>query len=103
MSKIQVPVESKIINSCNILEVTVGTNCPCGSDSGHGGRTFFKLKDLAGTDMRVRVAGVEYRNESVEIIFGGGSEFGTFMEAMEFAIETLKRQSGITHRFVGID
>ncbi len=43
----------KEIVSANILEVEVGTTGYMGGDTGHGGRTFFRIKDLASTDMRL--------------------------------------------------
>ena len=41
--------------SANTLRVTVGTNCPQGGDSGHGGRTILIFEDLGGTDLRCPV------------------------------------------------
>ena len=40
--------------SANILEVEDGTTGYQGGDSGHGGRTYFRIEDAASTDMEVR-------------------------------------------------
>jgi hypothetical protein len=37
---------SREIVNCNILEVEAGTNGYQGGDSGHGSRTYLRLKDL---------------------------------------------------------
>lgn len=92
MSKIA--VTSKTFEHANILQVTVGTNCPAGGDSGHGGRTLFRIKDLGGTDMSVRIDGGELQSVgSLDIILGGDSECATFMQALEHALGVLRAQS----------
>lgn len=76
---------SKEIVSCNILKVTVGSTGLMGGDSGHGGRTFFELKDEGGTDMQcISDEGI------IRIELGGDSELHTFIEALEFAVWNLK-------------
>lgn len=78
------------ITSCNILEVEVGTTGSRGGDSGHGGRTYFRLKDIAATDMCLKVS--DYPAE-ITIELGGDSEMSTFIEALEFAVKALKEQA----------
>lgn len=86
-----IPVVSTSFESFNNLGVDVGTNCPCGGDSGHGGRTLLRFTDRASTDMSVRVnGGARLQAESVEIVFGGDSECETFIDALEFALNKLK-------------
>lgn len=86
-------VSTKEIEDFNIIMVEVGTNCPRGGDTGHGGRTIFSIKNLASTDMRVGVNGDKPNNvESFDIIFGGDSECETFIKAVEHAVEVLKSQ-----------
>ena len=80
--------EKRQFNSCNILECEVGTNGYHGGDTGHGCRTYFRLQNLSSTDMEV----VTDRNNQVEIMLGGDCELSTFIEALEFAVETLKKQ-----------
>jgi hypothetical protein len=87
----RIPIVEKLITSANLLSVEVGTNCPQGGDSGHGGRTFFRLTDLCSTDLRVRQPDGKLAHvESVEIVLGCDSECRTFVEALEFAAASLR-------------
>ena len=79
--------------SCNILSCTVGTNGYCGGDSGHGSRTYLKIEDGAATDIECRVTKNEYSGDTIEIVLGGDTELYTFIEALEFAVTSLKIQS----------
>ncbi len=101
-----VTVYEKEIVSANILSVVVGTNCPAGGDSGHGGRTVFKLVDGASTDLKVRLdRGPQQEVDEIEMIFGGDSECETLIEALEFALIVLKSKKplkGETTRTVQI-
>jgi hypothetical protein len=91
MSKIA--IFSKSIQNANCISVSVGTNCPAGGDSGHGGRTTFKIKNDASTDLRVAIGGMTpVEADSVEIILGGDTECETLIEALEFALDVLKKQ-----------
>ena len=84
--------------SANSIGVTVGSNCPQGGDSGHGGRTYLGIKDLGGTDMRVVVNGRDLGNVcQVDLIFGGDAEHDTFIQALEFALEQLRAQAAVQH------
>lgn len=83
----KINVYSKKITSANILKVSVGTTGYCGGDSGHGGKTYFALEDLGSTDITIHK-----HPGRVEIIFGGDSELGTFIEALAFASKILKQQ-----------
>ena len=91
-----IPTVKTEIISANILEVEVGTNGPQGGDSGHGCRTYFKLQDHSSTDMRVRINNGEWvglmSEGPVEIAFGGDCELYAFIEALDFAVKTLKKQ-----------
>jgi hypothetical protein len=91
---VTVEVKETTMLSCNLLAVAAGTNCPQGGDAGHGGRTYFMLRNDGGTDITVRVNGQVvaegYHGDKVEIILGGDSEHQTFVEALEFALGTLK-------------
>ncbi|MEA4822141.1 MAG: hypothetical protein VB122_07970 [Erysipelotrichales bacterium] len=80
--------------SANMLEVEAGTTGYCGGDTGHGGRTYFRLKDLASTDMKANVVANQYGDaEEVTIEFGGDCELSIFIESLEFALKVLKEQS----------
>lgn len=88
----------KEITSANILQIEVGTNGQFGGDSGHGSRTYFKLKDIASTDLRVD--GEDRMDDEVEIILGGDCELETFIEALEYAVKVLKFQHDIFTKHV---
>ena len=88
----------KEIVSANILEVEVGTTGYMGGDTGHGGRTFFRIKDLASTDMRLafRDNGKYFKSRylnDLELIFGGDCELDTFCEALRIGYNVLSQHS----------
>lgn len=90
---IEVPTKVKELVGANVMEVKTGTTGYKGGDSGHGGRTVFKLTDIGSTDMRVSINGSGYFPlHEVGIAFGGDSELDTFVQALEFALDTLKSQ-----------
>ena len=90
---IKIPMFSKEIIDCNIINVFAGTTCPGGGDSGHGGRTVFGIKDCASTDLRVQINDEPIKEVSeIKIILGGDAEYDTFIKALEFALETLKNK-----------
>jgi len=80
---------SKDVVSCNILKVSVKTNCPMGGDTGHGGLTTFILEDLAGTDIE---CAWDLERRRIAIKLGGDTECDTFIECLEFAAKELLRQ-----------
>ena len=89
-----VPLRGKELVDANIIKVSAGTTGYRGGDSGHGGRTVFRLLDKAGTDMRVSINGGEPQDvQEVALIFGGDSELDTFKQALLFAYETLEKQA----------
>lgn len=77
----------------NILEVEVGTNGFKGGDTGHGSRTYFRLKDLGSTDI---VASCD--EGEVEIEFGGDAELESFIESLEFSLKVLKDQAELYNK-----
>src|SRR5690606_33809485 len=89
---------SKEFVSFNILEATVGTNTPKGGDGGHGGRTVFRLKDHASTAWQLNVLHdfgektVIEQPSSIEIVLSGDAEAETFIDALEFAAQELRKQ-----------
>jgi len=86
-------IYSQTFESANILDVEVGTNCPQGGDTGHGGCTVFRLVNQASTDLSVGVNGNAPQSvESVEIVLGGDTECETFLEALKFAVKILNAQ-----------
>ena len=85
--------------SCNAFGLTAGTNTPCGGDASHGGKTFFKLKDLAGTYWDIYINGKEVAESPSEltIMLYGDSEAETFADSLIFAGRTLKKQIRENH------
>jgi hypothetical protein len=81
-------VEEKEITGANMLRVKVGTTGYKGGDGGHGGVTYFELRDEGNTAIE---AAVEKEGTAVKIILRGDSELDTFIEALEFAASTLKK------------
>ena len=83
----------EIVNA-NILEIEVGTTGYKGGDTGHGGRTYLSIKNLSSTDLNAYIINNDFGDtEKVVIELGGDTELGTFIEALEFAINVLKEQS----------
>lgn len=91
---------SKEIMNFNILKVKVESTGLRGGDSGHGGRTVFRLEDDASTCWNLRYEEsfpgmTEIRHveqpSAVEIELQGDSELETFIQALEFAVEELKK------------
>jgi hypothetical protein len=83
--------------SFNIMTVRVGTNCPRGGDSGHGGRTIIEFEDLSSTDMSVTLNGEEQSlmGNKIRLVFGGDCECDGLIECLEFAAKALKAQSKV--------
>lgn len=95
---IEIKTYKETIPCCNIISVEVGTTGHMGGDTGHGGRTYFKLHDHASTDMRCRLFnnGKEHEFDNVgliELVFGGDSELDTFCEALRIGYEVLSREA----------
>lgn len=88
----------KEIVSANILEVEVGTTGYMGGDTGHGGRTFFRIKNVSSTDMRLAFSdngkyfNSRYLND-LELTFGGDCELDTFCEALRIGYNVLSQHS----------
>lgn len=89
----KVKMEEHTINSANILRVAAGTTGYRGGDSGHGGRTYIEIEDLAGTDIEYETLKGKEGNELLRINLGGDSELDTIIEGLDFISETLKRQA----------
>lgn len=76
---VEVNVYSKEFVSANILKAEVGTTGLCGGDSGHGGRTYFALEDLSGTDISFNTS-----ENRIEVYLGGDCELCTITNALKF-------------------
>lgn len=85
----------KLATLLNTLEVEAGTTGYCGGDSGHGCRTYIRIEDLAGTDIKVRkIESGREGNGGVEIVLGGDSELDTIILALKFILRVLKKARG---------
>ncbi len=86
------------ITDANILEVEAGTTGYKGGDSGHGGRTYFRIKDLASTDMRVNtVTDCFGHTDELEVVLGGDTELSTIIKALKFITRVLEEESKEVH------
>lgn len=90
---------SKTFQSCNIITVDGGTNCPQGGDGGHGGRTRIRWKNEAATSWWVnlieRFSDEETtikQPDSIEIVLAGDTEAETFIESLEYMTDILRRE-----------
>ena len=78
--------------SANILEVEAGTTGYMGGDTGHGGRTYFRITDAASTDIQVHPLG-RYADEGFEVVLGGDCELETMIRALKFITKVLEDES----------
>ena len=68
----EISTYTRDVVSCNILEVEAGTTGYRGGDTGHGGRTYFRIKDAACTDMDIHVIRDRFGDaEGFEVMLGG--------------------------------
>jgi len=88
----EVPTFSREIYSCNILEVEAGTNGYQGGDTGHGSRTYFRIRDLGSTDIQAHALG-KYGDEGFEVTLGGDCELETIITALKFITQVLEDQA----------
>ena len=49
----EITTYTRDVMSANILEVEAGTTGFMGGDTGHGGRTYFRIENSGGTDIPV--------------------------------------------------
>jgi hypothetical protein len=87
---IEVSTYKREIVSTNIIEVEAGTNGYQGGDSGHGSRTYFRIKDLASTDMDIHVTRDRFSCEGFEVTLGGDCELETIITALKFITKVLE-------------
>ena len=107
---VQVLTAINELTDCNILTVEAGTNGRQGGDTGHGGRTYLRITNDASTDLNCRTAVGRHEKDAngqyhycldttdhghvdqIEIMLGGDSELDTFIDALEFAADVLRKQ-----------
>lgn len=79
----EITTYSRDVVSCNILEVEAGTTGYCGGDTGHGGRTYFRIQDAACTDMEIHSYTTRYGSNGFEVCLGGGLRAGDHDSSFE--------------------
>ncbi len=79
--------------SCNILEVEAGTTGYQGGDTGHGGRTYFRIQDAASTDMEIKPIINKWGCDGFEVTLGGDCELETMIRALKFITRVLEDES----------
>ena len=62
----EITTYTRDVISCNLLEVEAGTTGYMGGDTGHGGRSYFRIKDNGGTDMEVNTSVLKFITKVLE-------------------------------------
>lgn len=88
---------SRDIYSANVLEVEAGTAGYMGGDTGHGGRTYFRIKDAGSTDIKARTITDKYRCSGLEVTLGGDCELETIIQALKFITKVLEDGANEVH------
>ena len=90
----EISTYTREVISANILEVEAGTTGYMGGDSGHGGRTYFRIQDSACTDMDVRVMRDRFGDcTGFEVSLGGDCELDTMISALKFITKVLEDEA----------
>ena len=79
--------------SANILEVEAGTTGFMGGDTGHGGRTYFRIQDEGSTDMKINTYVDRYGCRGFEVFICGDCELETTIRALKFITKVLEEES----------
>lgn len=89
----EITTYTREVVSANILEVEAGTNGYQGGDTGHGGRTYFRIQDLGSTDIDVKPIITRYGCDGFEVTLGGDCELETMIRALKFITKVLEDES----------
>ena len=89
----EITTYTRDVISANILEVEAGTNGYQGGDTGHGGRTYFRIEDQGSTDIEVRSYSSKFSGGGFEVILGGDCELETMIRALKFITKVLEDES----------
>lgn len=89
----EISTYTREVISANILEVEAGTTGYMGGDSGHGGRTYFRISDCGSTDMEVRTFVDRHGCNGFEVLLGGDTELETTIRALKFITKVLEDES----------
>lgn len=88
----EITTYTRDVVSANLLEVEAGTTGYMGGDSGHGGRTYFRIEDQGSTDIQVLPIG-RYGDEGFEVFLGGDCELETVIRALKFITKVLEEEA----------
>ena len=89
----EISTYTRDVISANILEVEAGTTGYMGGDSGHGGRTYFRIQDSASTDTEIRTFVDKHGCNGFEVFLGGDCELETTIRALKFITKVLEDES----------
>lgn len=89
----EITTYTRDVVSCNILQVEAGTNGYQGGDSGHGSRTYFRIKDEGCTDMEVKPIVSKWGCGGFEVTLGGDCELETMIRTLKFIVKVLEEES----------
>lgn len=90
----EISTYTREVVSCNILEVEAGTTVYQGGDTGHGGRTYFRIQDAASTDMDIHVMRDRFGDATgFEVFLGGDCELETTIRALRFITKVLEDEA----------
>ena len=85
---------SRELESFAMMEIEAGTTGYKGGDSGHGGRTYFSIRDMGGTDISPKIIkSKDHEDIGIEITLGGDSELSSVIEALKFITQVLEEES----------
>ena len=89
----EITTYTRDVVSANILQVEAGTTGYKGGDTGHGGRTYFRISDEASTDIHVTPFMDRVGGKGVEVTLGGDCELETMIRALKFITKVLEEES----------
>ena len=89
----EITTYTRDVVSANLLEVEAGTTGFMGGDTGHGGRTYFRISDEASTDIHVRPFIDRFGCNGFEVTLGGDCELETMIRALKFITKVLEEES----------
>lgn len=82
----------EITDAC-VMEVEAGTTGYMGGDTGHGGRTYIRIQDTGGSDIKVKPLSEDYWDEGFELVLGGDAELRSIIKALKFVTKVLEDQA----------
>ncbi len=89
----EITTYTRDVVSANVLEVEAGTTGFMGGDTGHGGRTYFRIQDEGSTDMKVNTYVDKFGRKGFEVLLGGDCELETMIRALKFIVKVLEEES----------